>query len=233
MKTTQLPQQGEPPPPTFLQAHDIEQISCGLLHDLINPLTGLTLYLETVLPRKHKKALQPIQTTSTVIRDFIRIMRDALNNTRTQEKVLIGRIATHVIKLFAHKALCAGVTLVMAQDSNKAMIRGHKIELYQIFINLISNAIDAFEHVTRNSNRIVTVSISSNTHHHTVTVTDNGAGIPPHIFKTLFTKYHSSKSLGCGIGLMNTHRIVRALGGTIKATTSPHQGTQFSITLPH
>jgi two-component system C4-dicarboxylate transport sensor histidine kinase DctB len=233
MKTTHIAQNNEPPPPTFLQAHDLEQISCGLLHDLINPLTGLTLYLETVLPRKHQKVLRPIQSTSTVIRDFIRIVRDALHNTSTPEKVPIGSVATHVIKLFTHKALCASVTLVMAQDSSKATLRGHKIEMYQIFINLISNAIDAFEHVARNSNRIVTVSISSNTHHHTITVTDNGAGIPPHIFKTLFTKYHSSKSLGCGIGLMNTHRIVRAMGGTIKATTSPHQGTQFSITLPH
>lgn len=233
MKTTRLPQQGEPPPSAFLQAQDIEQISCGLLHDLINPLTGLTLYLETVLPRKHKKMLRPIKSTSTVIRDFIRIMRDALSNTRTHEKVLVGRIATHVIKLFAHKALCAGVALVIAQDSSKATIRGHKIELYQIFINLISNAIDAFEHVNRNSNRIVTLSISSNTHHHTITVTDNGAGIPPHIFKTLFTKNHSNKSLGCGIGLMNTHRIVHTMGGSIKVTTSPHQGTQFSITLPY
>ncbi len=233
MKTNQLTQNSEPPPPTFLHARDMEQISCGLLHDLINPLTGLTLYLETVLPKAHKKVVMPIKSTSTVIRDFLHIMRDAMNNTRTREKVSIGRVAAHVIKLFAHKALCAGVTLVIAQDSSKAALRGHKIELYQILINLISNAIDAFEHVSRSTHRIVTISISSNSHHHTITVTDNGAGIPPHIFKTLFTAYHSDKSLGCGIGLMNTHRIVRELRGTIHATTAVHQGTQFVITLPH
>ncbi len=232
MRTLQSTQNSEPPPPSFLPSHEIEQISCGLLHDLINPITGLTLYLENALPEKYKSVLHPIKSTSTVIRDFIDIMRDALEKKRTREKVHIGHVAEHVMKLLSHKALCARVTLMMTQDSSKAALRGRKTELYQILINLVSNAIDSFEKISREKNRVVTISISSNTHHHTIIVTDNGKGIPAHIFKKLFKRYYSDKIIGSGIGLMHTHKIVKELGGSIYVKTECNEGTQFTITLP-
>ena len=232
MKTLQPKQNSEPPPPNFLPAHEIEQISCGLLHDLINPITGLTLYLENALPKEYEAILHPIKSTSIVIRDFINIIRDALERKRTQEKIRIGHVAEQVMKLLSHKALCAHVTLMMTQDSSKATLYGHKTELYQILINLVSNAIDAFEKVSREKNRVVTISISSNTHHHTIIVTDNGKGIPSRIFKKLFTRYYSDKAIGSGIGLMHTHKIIKELGGAIYVKTVWNEGTQFTITLP-
>jgi C4-dicarboxylate-specific signal transduction histidine kinase len=232
MKTTIPHNISEPPPPIFLPRGEIEQISCGLLHDLINPLTGLTLFLETALPRRFHDIIGSVTSTSNSIRDFVRIIRDAMEHSDNVEKIIISQVTEHVIKLLSHKARQYNVTIMIAQDTHNATVYARKIKIYQILLNLVSNGIDAFAKITRNSNRIITISISQYHQHISIVVADNASGIPDRILKKIFRTAYTNKSHGAGVGLIHTHTIVKGLGGTIHVSTTPDVGTKFYVSIP-
>lgn len=211
---------------------EIGSISCGLLHDLINPINGLTLYLETLDKNLFKELLIPINETSENIRTFIRVMQGAMHNPKQMEIINVYKIISHIVSLLRHKAISKNISIVVAQDTQNVLIFANKIKVYQVFINLVTNAIDSFEKAPEREKKNISISITNSNGQITVVVNDNGAGIERSNLDKMFVRSFTTKKTGLGIGLMHTKFLVtRDLLGTINVKSQIGVGTEFQITI--
>ena len=106
-------------------------------------------------------------------------------------------------------------------------ITADPVKLRQALLNLLRNA---FEAVSENG--FVSLGAHADATNLTITVRDNGCGIPPEYLDDLFRPFVTHKSGGTGLGLAITKQIVNAHRGKIVIHTAPDQGTSFDIVLP-
>ena len=116
-------------------------------------------------------------------------------------------------------------------------------QLNQVFMNILANAIDAldensqgkdYQTLDANPNQI-TITTELNNDHATVSIHDNGAGMPEDIKSHIFDHLYTTKEIGKGTGLglaIAQQIIVETHGGDITVNSSPQQGTEFVLTLP-
>ncbi|MDD1649824.1 MAG: ATP-binding protein [Methylococcaceae bacterium] len=113
------------------------------------------------------------------------------------------------------------------------LVRGQRIQLQQLLLNLMLNAIDALQAVTEHR-RGLTVRVASGKHGAAIVihVIDNGPGITEEIMNRLFAPFVTNKANGIGLGLPLCRSITERHGGTIQAHSVPGQGACFEVTLP-
>ncbi|SYZ73874.1 Sensory box histidine kinase [Candidatus Zixiibacteriota bacterium] len=115
-------------------------------------------------------------------------------------------------------------------------------QIQQVLMNLLNNAADALderakkEEAAGNENFQRKIAIKSEfdeaTEILTVTVSDNGCGIPPESLSRIFQPHYTTKDTGHGLGLANCAKIIRNHHGEIKVTSQENKGTSFIITIP-
>jgi len=115
-------------------------------------------------------------------------------------------------------------------------LSGSQTQITQLLVNLILNAADAARsndaESQPESKPAVTVSASTHGQMATITVADNGPGIPPEVLPRIYDPFFTTKDLdGTGLGLSVSHTIVKNHAGGITVDSSP-AGTAFSIELP-
>jgi len=110
------------------------------------------------------------------------------------------------------------------------MITADQVLLQQVLVNLLTNAMDAMTE-TPSLRRRITVSTEVRPADVSVSVRDDGAGLPA-AFNGLFTPFVTTKTHGLGIGLTIARAIVEAHGGTVEGSTNPEGGATFTVTLP-
>jgi len=120
-----------------------------------------------------------------------------------------------------------GVTLEL-QLSAPAQVEGDPVQLRQIVMNLIVNAFDAMADHTG----LVRVATLTRGAQVTLTVSDQGGGVPPEARARLFEPFFSTKGPGRGMGLAAVMGIARAHGGTIEVDSEPGRGSTFRVELP-
>jgi len=103
-------------------------------------------------------------------------------------------------------------------------------QLETVFINLISNSINALQQRTKN--RQITIEAETQRLSCVVTVSDNGRGIDPSVLPNLWQLYVTDDNTGSGIGLWLSQQIVQNQGGRIEAGNTPGSGAWFRVVLP-
>jgi signal transduction histidine kinase len=101
--------------------------------------------------------------------------------------------------------------------------------LKQVFINLISNAIQAIE-----ADGIITITTEVKNNYISIEISDNGVGIPPDNIQNIFNPFFSTREIGdgVGLGLSIAYRIIESHNGNIDVQSEPGLGTTFTIRLP-
>ena len=105
-----------------------------------------------------------------------------------------------------------------------------RVQVQQVLINLMRNALEAMEEVSDKRLDVTTSLLDEATVQ--VSVSDTGRGIAPEVKKNLFQAFNSSKQSGMGLGLSICRTIVEAHGGRIRAIDRAGGGTDFQFTLP-
>jgi two-component system sensor kinase FixL len=116
-------------------------------------------------------------------------------------------------------------------DPRAALVMVDKIQVQQVILNLMRNAIEAMQEAggERKELRISTAAIDQEMVE--VTVTDTGPGIAPDIMARLFQPFVTSKRHGMGVGLSISRTIIEAHGGALTAESAAGEGTVFRMTL--
>ena len=112
-------------------------------------------------------------------------------------------------------------------DPTLGDIQADSVQLMQVFMNLIRNALDAMQH-----GGTLSIRITRKNEYALIEVSDTGIGIAPSQLSELFTLGYTTKSKGYGIGLYSIKNIITRHGGKIDVESIPGQGTTFSILLP-
>jgi two-component system sensor kinase FixL len=105
-----------------------------------------------------------------------------------------------------------------------------KVQVQQVLLNLMRNAIEAMEESDRRELAIATAPAPDNMVE--ISVADTGGGIAPEISAQLFQPFVTTKRHGMGVGLSISRTIIEAHGGSITQQPNPGGGTVFSLTLP-
>jgi signal transduction histidine kinase len=112
------------------------------------------------------------------------------------------------------------------------MIRGDRVQLQQVMINLVMNGVEAMQPVTDRPRELVIRSGHDETQQVLVSMTDCGVGISTENADQLFNAFFTTKSSGMGMGLSICRSIMEAHGGRLWATTNVPHGATFQFTLP-
>jgi signal transduction histidine kinase len=111
-------------------------------------------------------------------------------------------------------------------------VRGNFANLGQVALNMIQNAVDAFE----GKPGLIEIGTAFDQARGVVWfyVKDNGPGIPAHVLSNIFHPFYTTKGVGVGtgLGLYISYEIVKKHGGEVIVETGPDQGTQFRVELP-
>jgi two-component system sensor kinase FixL len=121
-----------------------------------------------------------------------------------------------------------GVRVRFNFDPSADLVLADKVQIQQVLLNLMRNAIEAMEGGNR---RELTVSTARAGEMAEITVTDTGTGIAEEVASQLFQPFVTSKPQGMGVGLSISRTIVEAHGGQIAAEPNPEGGTIFRFTL--
>jgi PAS domain S-box-containing protein len=220
---------------------DIGAITAKVVHDLGNPLAAVSMQAQLILRRAKRGDFQPAEAVEkpvaqilstlrrleTLVReftDFAREQRLQLSDVRLPD--LLGGI----IELWRDYASGRGVEIHAELIDEPAEIRADEEMLRRVLDNIVKNALDAVESMERSSGTIVIRTSQSTQDRVTISVADDGPGIP-HDFDA-FRLFETSKPSGTGIGLAVAQQIVFAHNGTIDFASNSPQGTVFRIHLP-
>jgi two-component system sensor histidine kinase DctS len=130
-----------------------------------------------------------------------------------------------------HEAAAAEVEIVVAKEMGPSRVRADEIQIEQVVINLVRNAIEALGESDRRP-RTVSLEVAAVDGLAEIRVTDTGPGIPADIRSRLFEPLATSKETGRGLGLAICHSIAEIHGGRLDVERSGPEGTTFVLVLP-
>jgi len=117
-------------------------------------------------------------------------------------------------------------------SDDEPLIQGDRVQLQQVLLNLLLNAIEALSSVSIGSRHLVIATTKKDLKSVLVSVYDSGNGFPSNDLDRLFDPFYSTKSDGMGMGLTISRSIVESHGGRIWATPNSPCGAVFQFTLP-
>lgn len=213
----------------------IGKISTGLLHDIMNPITAFNLQLEMLEGKKINSAeyLNSIKKITKNVNDYVSIIKEYINEDKIEKEFELTEIIQKSIELVSHKAISNSVQIQFIRN-NQYFIKNNPLYFYQVIINLVANAIDAYKEMEELSNKKVIIKILENNKTIRITIKDFGSGIDPSNMKKIFHPFYTTKQKkgGTGIGLCTTKYIIEnKFKGKIFVESEPRSGSLFHIVL--
>ncbi len=219
----------------------IGEMASGLAHELSQPLSATLNYLRGCTRRlergsiRQEELLDILKLAATQTERAGDIIAHLKEFARKREPVRtplnIHKIIREVIG-FLELELRRGkvsVSLVVS-DPGMPPVLVDKVEVDQVLVNLMKNAIEAMQTAER---REITVRVEQeNDAFVRVEVSDTGPGIAPEHLETLFHPFFTTKAEGMGLGLAITHSIIEGYGGRMEVTSPTGGGACFAFTLP-
>jgi C4-dicarboxylate-specific signal transduction histidine kinase len=165
--------------------------------------------------------------------DVIRRVRALANKTEIEKVTLdLNDVIEEVIALVQSELTSHLVSLRMELTPALPMVRGDRVQLQQVMINLMMNGVEAMQSVTDRPRELVIRSRQDETQQVLVSVMDCGVGISAENVDRLFNAFFTTKPSGMGMGLSICRSIIEAHGGRLGATANLSYGATFQFTLP-
>jgi signal transduction histidine kinase len=136
------------------------------------------------------------------------------------------------VTLTRSEAVKDGISVRTQLAEGLPLIQGDRVQLQQVILNLILNAVQAMSGVSEKSRELLISTEQDASGAVLVTVQDSGPGLDPESVARVFDAFYTTKPQGMGIGLAICRSIVEAHGGRLWATTNEDRGATFQFTLP-
>jgi len=207
-------------------------MAAGIAHEFKNSIATIVGYAqmstsETEVKTLHNYAREihkESQALSTMVTDFLNFAKPVMASIHDVDVADLLRAVIADLK-----NLRPGGYDVHLHASEKAFVACDPTLMRQSFLNLLINAVEAFD---KNGAISVSVGIPNMRDHVRVLIEDNGRGIPQDVLSKIFIPFYTTKPHGTGLGLSLVQKIVLANNGRIEVHSAEGQGTRFTITLP-
>jgi signal transduction histidine kinase len=220
-------------------------LAAGVGHEINNPLAYVLANIELALEELRSMAGA---SPSGQMKNLIEALSDAKEGAELIRRIVRGlralaREDTHPTACNLEEAVETALHMAMHELRQKASVHvdlkdappvlADEARLSQLFVNLLVNAGQAFEHAAPERNA-VRITATPRTDTVVLRVADNGPGIAPENLARIFDPFFTTKpvGVGTGLGLAICHGIVTGLGGSISCVSTPGQGACFEIELP-
>ncbi len=214
------------------------RLSSGMFHDLVNPLTAVSLKLNVLandvskLPQV-KKHVERAMIAGSRMQQFILAIQKQISTQHIARQFSLNEEIEEAIELLGHKARTEKVDVLFSVEHNVEMY-GNSIGFNQIVMNLLSNAIDSYNNTNKADQQVI-IKLKQDTHAITLTVSDHGCGIAPEVLTYIFDPFFTTKPFlkGTGIGLSQTKSLIeKHFQGTITVDSVVDKGSTFILTIP-
>jgi two-component system sensor kinase FixL len=211
-----------------------------LAHELNQPLSAIANYM-----KGSRRLLESSSDErSVMIRDavdkaaeqamragqIIRRLRDFVARGESERRVeSVKKLVEEASALALVGAKDQGVRVRFLLDPTVDLVLADKVQIQQVLLNLIRNAIEAME--SSDNRELVIASSAADDDVLTISVADTGQGIATEMMAQLFQPFVTTKRQGMGVGLSISRTIIESHGGRIWADSNPGGGTIFSFTL--
>jgi len=218
------------------------ELSASIAHELNQPLGAILSNTETVelMIKSATPNMDEIQTILGDIKkadqratDVIQRLRRLLSKAQVEaQNVDLNGIVAEVVNILADLAVTHRVAVNAVLAPGPLNVNGDRVQLEQVILNLVANAIDAFGE-TSNENRRITVRTALRDEATAeLSVSDTGPGVRADALKQIFEPFFTTKKDGMGMGLAISRTIVEAHGGRLWAENKGGGGAIFRLTLP-
>jgi C4-dicarboxylate-specific signal transduction histidine kinase len=217
-------------------AATIGELAGGIAHELNQPLGGIlanTQAAQRLLAAdppnidEARAALDDIYDDEQRAEAVIAAVRSlAKADTSAHEPVQLAQPIDEALRMLRHVAADAGVEVVVTQSDPSLALVGSRVQLPQLVLNLVRNAIDACDR-----GGVVHVTCDADDEQLRLVVSDSGPGFSPTVLSHAFEPWVTTRSSGMGLGLALCRRIVEQHGGTIAADNT-ETGARVSVRLP-
>ena len=216
------------------------QMSASIVHEVNQPLTAIINYGNSTrrwLNQPEPDMAEVRQCIDRIIAsgqrpaDVIRRVRDMARKVPARPEALdLADLTAQVLALLETEARRGKVRLTQALAPGLPRVVGDRVQVQQVLVNLVMNAIQAAR--PDGSAEVKIMAEPTGAGQLAVTVCDNGPGVPADAMGRLFEAFYSTKADGMGIGLSICRSLVETLGGTLTAQNGVPHGASFTFTLP-
>ena len=217
------------------------EMHVALAHELNQPLTAILsnaqagvrqLERSPVNTDELRDILSDIISNDRRAGDVIKHLRTMVKTGTTERKLVdINSLIAGALGLVRNSLTMRSIDLETECEPRLPRATVDSIQIEQVLMNLIMNAIDAL-HEPKPGQRSITVSSQYDESHITVSVRDTGHGIAEASLPNLFETFYTSKPEGLGVGLAISRRLVESHGGRLWLAATSGAGTRMSFTLP-
>lgn len=218
------------------------ELAGSLAHELNQPLAAILsnaqaaqrfLAGDNVDLNEVRDILEDIATDDQRAGEIIRRLRLLLKKGEVQQVPLdINDVVQDVLKLIRNDLLNHSIRLRTRFASGLAVIAGDRVQLQQVLLNLIMNALEAMSQVPLAEKRLLVRTEGTGEGGVRVAIVDHGTGLGLDASEKIFSPYFTTKPGGMGMGLAVCRTIITAHGGRLEGENNPGKGAVFSFTLP-
>jgi signal transduction histidine kinase len=220
---------------------EIGALSASFAHEVRQPLAAIMMNVdsaERLLPDTAKDGLrsaladtrEAAQHAIDVIGRLGMLLKPG-SDTQQHEFNLADAIGD-AINLLVPEATKRGITLQADGLKGPLLVRGDRIHLQQVLLNLATNGMDAMTDAVSTDRTMTIHAVAQDGSLVEVSVSDSGPGIPDNKLAAVFDTFYTTKAQGTGLGLSIARTIVEAYGGKIWAENRPSGGAVLRFTLP-
>jgi len=224
-------------------------MAAGMAHEINQPLNVIQVSADYILKILRKGQTLDGSDLRSVAEDIIAsverasvVIKHVRDFSRQAEvsrtRVNLNEPIRDVFKILGHQLKVHQIEITLDLDPELPIIMADHNRLEQVFVNLVSNAIDAMDEKSDSetgdkAKRLIIRSYSDDGHV-VAEVSDTGVGMPEHVKNKLFEPFFTTKKTGKGTGLGTSisYGIVKEYEGHIEVESEPGKGTTFRLTFP-
>jgi C4-dicarboxylate-specific signal transduction histidine kinase len=219
------------------------QLTASIAHEINQPLSGIMTNAGTCLrmldndPPNIDGARVTARRTirdAKLASDVITRLRDLFRKEEVAaESVDLNDATREVIALSLNELQNNSVEVQFEFAENLPAVKGDRIQIQQVILNLLRNASDAMREVYDRPRQLLIKTERDNGNNIQLTVRDTGSGFAANVADRLFESFYTTKSDGMGIGLSISRSIIEAHGGHLWASANDGPGSSFAFSIPH
>jgi PAS domain S-box-containing protein len=220
----------------------IGELGTSLAHEINQPLTAILCnaeaaqrFLSGVTPDldEVRQILDDIVKDDKRAGEVIRRMRTLVKKQAPRRNTVdLNDTIRETLALARSTSFLEGLTMVAELDPELPTVQGDRVQLQQVILNLLLNAIAAMKDIPTASRELIVKTTRDENGTAMVAVTDSGTGFDRNAIDRLFEPFYTTKGEGLGMGLSISQTIIKAHGGAIGAANNPKGGATFTVTLP-
>jgi PAS domain S-box-containing protein len=218
------------------------QLTASIAHEVNQPIAAVLINAETALRwlERQPPNLEAMQRSLTQIikcgrraGEVVGRIHDLIKKAPPRRDLIeINTPVREVIELTRGEAVKNGVALNAELAEDLPPIRGDPVQLQQVILNLIMNAVEAMSGVRDGTRELLVSTGKGASGDLLVAVQDSGPGLTPAAHKCIFEAFYTTKTAGLGMGLPICRSIVEAHGGRLWASAKSPRGAVFQFSLP-